>query len=67
LPHAVSVQSTKSDESDETDFGTLDPDVVSSSSLLRLNRILQRIDSLELQAAFDANGGDAWQDEYDEG
>lgn len=24
------------------------------------------IDSLELQAAFEANGGDAWQDEYEE-
>lgn len=42
---------------DSSDFGDLDPDVVSSSSLLRLNGILKRLDALELQAAFDANGG----------
>ena len=73
LPRSTSVQSTQSTlsiQSDETiyssDFGSLDPDVVSSSSLLRLNGILKRLDALELQAAFDANGGDAWQDEYDE-
>jgi hypothetical protein len=74
LPRSDSVQSTQSTlstQSDETigssNFGSLDPDVVSSSSLLRLNGILKRLDALELQAAFDANGGDAWQDEYDEG
>lgn len=62
-----SIQSTQSDDTIcSSDFGSLDPDVVSSSSLLRLNGILKRLDVLELQAAFDANGGDAWQDEYDE-
>ena len=56
-----STQSTLSIQSDETinssEFGSLDPDVVSSSSLLRLNGILKRLDALELQAAFEANGG----------
>jgi hypothetical protein len=53
-------QSTQRDDEtidDSSDFGDLDPDVVSSSSLLRLNGILKRLDALELQAAFDANGG----------